>query len=61
MPNDEHEPRDAAATGLGKQADVTGCLPLAQCSGWAAYQWFVLLTLLSASVTIASILLLPLW
>ena len=25
--NDEHEPREAAATDSGKQADSTGCLP----------------------------------
>jgi hypothetical protein len=41
-PNGEHEPREAAASGSRMRTDKTGCLPLAQCSGWAeecaAYQ-----------------------
>jgi hypothetical protein len=34
-PNGEHEPREAAATGSRMRRDRAGCLPLAQCSGWA--------------------------
>lgn len=32
--NGEHEPREAADSGLRMRADGTGCLPLAQCSCW---------------------------
>src|SRR5512133_981375 len=32
--NGDHEPREAAAAGLRIPTDRTGCLPLAQCSGW---------------------------
>ena len=33
--NGEQEPQEAAATGSRMRAGGTGCLPLAQCFGWA--------------------------
>ena len=35
VPNDEHEPPEAAAAGSRTHTDTTGCLRLAPCSGSA--------------------------